>query len=884
MKKALLLWGAALLLGGNAVAANLLKIENPGNLPMPNPGKKERGTINYLYRLEDRPVSNQEYCEFLNSLPVEKAKKHFHSAMQIRLQDGKYTPVDGMAEKPIVMLTYIDAAEYCNYLSGGPVYRIIDEQVTARDTIAVNSPRVYYIPTRNEWLKGRFFRNGKWEKYQPSPQAEMVEDLARTWFRVAVGKGKSPEETIVINNYTTNNGGLSEDNIRKPDVTLRLAATSAFAIEKKLDQPSNLYTKANPELELSIRAERAADAKLTLAISDFYGKNIVNEVQNLKLNPGLNKIKIDSRTGSREGFFRLTAKLQVGDTLWSDTEIPFLVGTRNDFKPVQDAIFGLSTHLDRMKYCWGRVLPEDYMPLVKFSKVSFLRTDRPERSTTDAMHKEGIRILTFLPFYYSYHSYTKAPDNAEAAKWRKLGIPEELITYAMQCNRLFSQNPDITDWEIGNEPHAWKITAADYAQQAKAARIVAAEQKHPVRLILGDMNFIYQSVIGDADAARFTDAVAIHSYGFFKHGYDHGIPSRVEKLKRVLAERGEPDKPVWMTEISGCGYWSTIYPGSNQEEVHRYQALDLPKKMLGCRALGVDKIFFYQFFDTVIDGNEGSFGLTDSHLFPKPALMVYRVVSELFEGAKYEGKMELPKHITGFQFSRDNQPCAVIWREDKPKYLIRRSPGVKQPMVPIGAPEQITVNATTPVEFYDLMGNLTTLVPENGKVVVPVSEYPVFLRGQFKIALDHEYGKVKAERKPLPVAKLQFLPTLPVVSNLSSLHNMQMGLRMDLKRNMPQDISLRVHNLRDHAIEGIVTLNPPINFDDDGWLIKPKSIPVRVPANGAATVTFEVKTGVMENLTTQLYILGAEFKSGDETVRDNVMLRPIHASGKLPIY
>ena len=160
--------------------------------------------------------------------------------MRIQLQDGKYTPSNGMAEKPIIMLSYIDAAEYCNYLSGGPVYRVIDEQVTARDTIAVDSPRVYYIPTRSEWLKGLFFRNGVWEKYRPLPQAEMVEDLARTWYRAAVGKGKSPEEIIVINNYTTNNGGLSEDNIRKADVTLRLAATPAFSVEKKLDKPSNL--------------------------------------------------------------------------------------------------------------------------------------------------------------------------------------------------------------------------------------------------------------------------------------------------------------------------------------------------------------------------------------------------------------------------------------------------------------------------------------------------------------------------------------------------------------------------------------------------------------------------------------------------------------------
>ena len=868
----------------SAPASDFRVIGAPGNAAMPVPGQRFRGVVDVPYRLGNRPVSTLEYCSFLNAIPSEKAKKHFHPAMRIQLKDGKYTPIDDMAEKPIIMLSYIDAAEYCNYMSGGPVYRVIDEQVTARDTIAVDSPRVYYIPTRNEWLKGLFFRNGAWKKYRPLSQAEMVEDLARTWYRAAVGKGKSPEEIIVINNYTTNNGGLSEDNIRKADVTLRLAATPAFSVEKKLDKPSNLYTRANPELELSIRAEHAAEATLTLKISDFYRQEIVNEKRNLKLNPGLNKIKINSRTGSREGFFCLSVKLQVEDTQWSDMEIPFLVGTRNDFKPVQDATFGLSTHLDRMKYCWGRVQPEDYMPLVKFSKVSFLRTDRPERSTIDAMHKEGIRILTFLPFYYSYNSYTKAPNNAEAVKWRKFGIPEELITYAMQCNRLFSRNPDISDWEIGNEPHAWKITAADYAQQAKTARVVAAEQKHPIRLVLGDMNFIYQSVIGDADAARFTDAVAIHCYGFFKHGYDHGIPNRVEKLKRVLAERGEPDKPVWMTEISGCGYWSTIYPGSNQEEVHRYQALDLPKKMLGCRALGVDKVFFYQFFDTVIDGNEGSFGLTDSRFFPKPALMVYRVVVELFEGAKYEGKMVLPKHITGFQFSRDTQPCAVIWREDKPKYLIRRSPGVKQPMVPIGTPEQITLQAATPVELYDLMGNLTTLLPKGGNVVVPVCEYPVFLRGDFKVALDRNYGKVKAEHKTLPVAKLQFLPTLPVISNLTSLHNMQMGLRMDLKRNVQQDISLRVHNLRDHAIEGAVTLNPPINFDDDGWQIKPKSIFVRVPANGTATVTFKVKTGIMENLTTQLYILGAEFKSDNEIVRDNVMIRPVHASGKLPIY
>lgn len=874
-----------LILSGNIyAAADFADVGFPGNPAMPIPGTRNRGQVNHLFRLSERPVSNRQYCKFLNSLPKEQAKEHFHPEMKIRHADGNYFPVTGAEDEPVTMLNFMDAAEYCNYLSGGPVYRIIDNQVTARDTAAVDAGRVFFIPSRNEWLKGRFFRSGSWMKYTPSPHAEMIEDLSRTWYRVAVGRGSSPEETVVINNYTTNSGGLSEDNIRRPDVTLRIAATPPFSVEKKLNEHHNLYTVAEPELKVVVRAEYKADLKFSWRIVDYFGKEISAGIRQMQLEPGLNTVAIPSETGVREGYFRLMPELQIDEKSWPAPEIPFVIGTRNEFSPVPDAAFGLSTHLDRMKFCWGRMLPEDYLSILKFMKVSFLRTDRPERTTSEAMLDEGIRLLTFLPFHYDYKLYKTPPETAETEKWRSLGVPEELITYALQCDRLMRSNPDITDWEIGNEPHAWRITPADYAQQAKVARIVADAGKYPVRLVLGDMNFICRSVIGEADAARFSDAVAIHAYGFFDKRYDHAIPARIEQLKRVLAERGEPDKPVWMTEISGCGYWQTIYPGTTREENLRYQALDLPKKLLGSRALGVEKVFFYQFSDMVVDGTEGQFGLVDSRLFPKPAMVVFRTVSELFEGAEFEGKFQLPDHLTGLGFLRGEQRCAVLWRNDKPKYLIRRSPGIRQPMIPIGGPELVKLDAAEPVEMFDLMGNRSVLEPRSGKIEIPVSEYPIFLRGDFETDLDCNYGQVQAEVRPLPVAKLQFLPTLPVLYGLTSLHNMQLGIRMELKRNTPQQIALRVHNLRDHAIEGEVTLLPPGNFDDDGWSVEPSSIRVKIPANGAGTVRFNVKTGLMENLTAQLYILGASFTSGKEVVYDQIMVRPVHPDGKMKIY
>ncbi len=883
MRKITLTLAAAFLMWGSQGAETLLDVDAPGNPAMAIPGTRGRGSVAESFRLADRPVSNLEYCGFLNSLKPEAAKSHYQPDMGIRLAGGKYVPADGAAEKPVTMLSYIDAAAYCNYRSGGPVYRVIDSQVTARNTAAVDSPRVYYIPNRNEWLKGRFYRNGSWQAYSPSPQAEMVEDLAKAWHRAAIGKGKSPEDAIYINNYTTNSGGLSEDNIRRPDVTLRVAATPRFSLEESLNDRHNIYETADPALALSIRAESAADAKLSWKIFDYFGKEIASSSRQLKLKSGLNRVEIPSQTGKQEGYFRLCPELQADGKPVTVPEIPFVVASTQPFKPVPDADFGLSTHLDRMKYCWGRVLPEEYLPILKFMNVSFLRSDRPESSIDRAMREAGIRMLTFLPFHYTYDLYKTPPRTAEAEKWRKLGVPEELITYAMQCDRLMRNNPEITDWEIGNEPHAWKITAADYAQQAKAARIVADAQAHPVRLILGDMNFIHRSVIGEADGARGMDAVAIHCYGFFQD-YPHGIPNRVLDLKRTMAERGQSKTPVWMTETSGCGYWTGIYPGSTQEEVRRYQALDLPKKLLGSRALGVDKVFFYQFADMVVDGNEGQFGLTDSRFFPKPAMIAYRTVSRLFEGSTFEGRIKLPEEFTGFCFRQEGTPCAVLWRNDKPKYLIRRSPGVQQPMVSIGAPQTVELPAEKPVELIDLMGNTSVLTPHDGKVSVPVSEYPVFLRGDFRPQLDRDYGKVRVEATELPAAKLQFLPTLPVLNGLISLHNMQMGIRMALKRETPQPIALRVHNLTDKPLEGTVSLISPINFDDGPWKIEPASVAVKIPANGTATANFTVTVGKLENVGTALYILKAKFDTGKETVFDEAMVSLEYKNGKPEIY
>ncbi len=845
--------------------------------------KHGRGSVGYLYRIAEKPVSNSEYAAFLNAVDRTGGKGLYVREMAItragEVGSYRYEAVAGKEELPVISVTYANAAEFCNWLSGGKVYEIIDEQSTDRNPANATGSEVFFIPTHDELYKGKYYQGDGKYGYASSPVAEMVSTRYRVWHRVAFGNARTPEEFIYCNNYTNNVTGKSEDNIRNKAVGFRVASLPRIHVVKKLESRHNVFADLVNGVNVNIRSFADKTAVLSWKIVDYWGKVFDNGNNKLALQKGLNNVKLGERKYPR-GYFRITGTLSDGGAVIDEFDVPFAVMPQIAVKPAKDSPFGISMHMDRMYNLWGRVAPEEYEDLILNAGMAWVRTDYPWKSITGPLVDKGVNILSFFPFHYSYYRYDSPYENEKKeSRWSKLNIAPELYSYADKVEKLILENPHVTYWEVGNEPHAWRVSPGDYAQQVKTAYKVAKAIRPETFVILGDSNHLHKSLIKIYHADKYADAVAIHTYGFLKpeaDNYFEGVVSRVRELRRSLAENGDSNKPVWTTEIGGCGYWIHIFPGETAIERNRYQALDLPKKLAGSIGLGVSKVFYYEFAETEVGGTEGEFGIVTKDLLPKPAYVSYRVTAEQLDKKKFAGWLDLgDKKFSGLEFSGAAEKCYLLWREDKPVTLERRT-RIVLPMVETNAPEELAVKATGGVVLTDVMGNSRKLEVVDGVVKIPLTEYPVFVKGDLQ--LKHKDVLKLKEIEPNTINDrnkivLQIIPPIDQVQGYNDLHNMQLQTRMKLAREKDQTFTVRLFNLGTEEVSGKVYLLPPQSNSDLGWTVKNVYDKVTIKPESTRTVSFTVNIPKRPYIGESPYILKAVFESGDNIYYADILVQ-----------
>ena len=858
-----------------AASFKMITVGTPGNKPDTSRSRFGRGQVNYLYRIASAPVSNADYADFLNSAAQSGKQDLYDSRMAITRagQQGnyRYTAKKGSAKEPVIFVSYANAASYCNWLSKGKVYEIIDNQVTRRRISRPDSGEIFFIPSNNEWYKGMYYKNGQYDYGKPLKTAEMISTRHGVWHRIAVGHSKNPDAFIKCNNYTNNTTGKSEDNIRKQNIGFRVASMPAIHACPELNSKFNYFKLNKQNIKLKLRSKSNSDINLKLSIRNLWEKEIYSKDSNISLKTGLNTVNIKDAV-KQPGYYTLNVEISSGGKIISAAQTPFIMmDSKRSVVRKASSPFGISTHLDRMWNCWGRMSPDEYTPILEDLGASWVRTDLPWKYVTGGLVNKGFHILSFFPYYSNYKRFDSPfQPTPLSEKWQKYGVARELSTYAQKCYDMVKNNPHVKSWEVGNEPHAWRITPADYAQIVKAAYKSAKLADQDTTVVMGDMNHIHKSVIAECGAAAYCDAVAIHTYGFFKV-YPEGVISRITSLINALQSLGFKDKPVWVTEISGCGYWNHIYPGKTEEERFRYQALDMPKKLTGTIALGVGKNFIYEFINTVTNHTEGEFGVVHSNLLPKPAFMAYRTTAIELDGAVYQNRIKfVKKDFTGFIFSSPQKKTAIIWKEDQPATLVRRLK-ITLPMVKISEPEILKFKAAGKVYMVDIMGVKTELKVEDGKVSVPVNEYPIFVTGNVKYDILLS-SPAPVARKYTPAAKVQIIPPLEQMRGANDLHNMQHTVRVKLTRQTPQYLDVRVHNQSKDNQTGKLYLVEPGSNSDNGWIIKPRVTNITVPAESTATVRFNINIPRRPYTGESPYILKAVFESGKGKFVNNVIV------------
>jgi formylglycine-generating enzyme required for sulfatase activity len=146
------------------------------------------GSVSYAFDMGKYPVTNTQYAEFLNAV----AKSDPHSLYQASMGqlphggierqgtagDYIYRVKPGMERKPVVFISWFDAARFCNWMHNGAPSGAAEPSTTEdgayslKGTASIvlpgtdplhgrngrNAGALYFLPAENEWYKAAYFQ------------------------------------------------------------------------------------------------------------------------------------------------------------------------------------------------------------------------------------------------------------------------------------------------------------------------------------------------------------------------------------------------------------------------------------------------------------------------------------------------------------------------------------------------------------------------------------------------------------------------------------------------------------------------------------------------------------------------------------------------------
>ena len=174
--------GVAAVLGSLAVPAHAVTIDwvpvgNPGNTAdttgQPNPA----GAVADAFRIMKFEFTNQQYTEFLSSVAATDTYSLYNANMGSNARGGitqsgasgsyTYAAKPNMGDKPVLFVSWFDAARVSNWLMNGATSSSSTETGaytlnggTSGNAPAVNSGAAVYIPTENQWYKAAYYKGG----------------------------------------------------------------------------------------------------------------------------------------------------------------------------------------------------------------------------------------------------------------------------------------------------------------------------------------------------------------------------------------------------------------------------------------------------------------------------------------------------------------------------------------------------------------------------------------------------------------------------------------------------------------------------------------------------------------------------------------------------
>ena len=167
----------SLALPAHAVTIDWVPVGNPGNTAdttgQPNPA----GAVAEAFRIMKFEFTNQQYTDFLNSVAATDTYSLYNANMGSNARGGitqsgasgsyTYAAKPNMGDKPVIFVSWFDAARVSNWLMNGGTSSSSTETGaytlnggTSGNAPAVNVGAAVYIPTENQWYKAAYYKGG----------------------------------------------------------------------------------------------------------------------------------------------------------------------------------------------------------------------------------------------------------------------------------------------------------------------------------------------------------------------------------------------------------------------------------------------------------------------------------------------------------------------------------------------------------------------------------------------------------------------------------------------------------------------------------------------------------------------------------------------------
>lgn len=298
----------------------------------------------------------------------------------------------------------------------------------------------------------------------------------------------------------------------------------------------------------------------------------------------------------------------------------------------------------RQDFWWGLVEPEPG----KFQWDDFDRA-------IAAYERHGIKLLAIL-CYASKWSAGVSPDNDEERA--------RFAEYVYQMVRRYKGR--VGAWEIWNEPNIQPYWSPrpDPELYAKllAVAYAAAKRADPDCIVVGgvlagpDHRFLrgmYQ-----AGAGGCFDVLSYHNYGQ-ENNIVREWPE-IERLRAIMAEYGDGDKPLWHTET---GFFTGPVGLSEHDQAGR-----IVRYSVGLLALGIERMFQLTLADWTDDPQFHDLsvyrGLTHADYRTKESYRAYQTMCRRLGDKRFVAALRPAPGVSGYLFQGDRDKVLVLWREE----------------------------------------------------------------------------------------------------------------------------------------------------------------------------------------------------------------------------